>query len=294
MNDYFDALLSASGIAASPPAARAADPRPAQAPDFGIEELIDARPQPAAVLLPRADERPRPIAGTAQRDGAVANESAGGRAGLRPWPVPATETTVSAPSGSADLGPAPAAAPFVAPQPKRAPAEEMVDPVPPEHDAVMQAALRWVASADRVAEAMPAPAAKPMPDGGSADAHAAAYRVQVREPADPAPEVARAMALDDIASAVGTTVVQMRDAFTPSRAQADDGRVPGPVAASADGVGAGPAEDVVQISIGTIHVRVDAAPPPAVSVAPPPLAPMALPSQQAPRSGLSRRALRRI
>lgn len=49
MNDYFDALLSASGIAASPPAARAADPRPAQAPDFGIEEFIDARDRKSVV-----------------------------------------------------------------------------------------------------------------------------------------------------------------------------------------------------------------------------------------------------
>jgi len=156
---------------------------------------------------------------------------------------------------------------------------------------VMQAAMRWIAAGDGVTEAAPAPAAQPVSAIGLPGTPPAAQRALARDAAVPAPAVARDSPFADIGSAVGATLVQLRDALGPPRAQAADGRVPAPLEARADGDGA--AEDVVQISIGTIHVRVDAPPPPAVSVASPPLARMAPPAQ-APRSGLSRRALRRI
>ena len=51
-------------------------------------------------------------------------------------------------------------------------------------------------------------------------------------------------------------------------------------------------EEAIQVSIGSIHLRVEALAPPALRTTPAPRAPANLPAT--PRSGLSRRALRGI
>jgi hypothetical protein len=296
MSNYFDALLQASGIAVGPPDDRATAARPVQAADFGIEEVIDERPQSAPESSPRLDERLRPVAGENALVGMPAAQSevsALSPAAQLPQAssVQAQSSSPSAPSIAPNRAPAPALGSVLAPRATRARAQAADGSALPAPDAVMQAALRWVATGDGGADEAPAPAAKPMADGGAPAAREAPYRVQPGYAAVAAEDLARDTSVADSASAVDATVVQLRDALVPPWAQAADGRGPAPLEARADGDGAG--EDVVHISIGTIHVRVDAPPPPAVSVASPPLARMA-PPVQAPRSGLSRRALRRI
>lgn len=300
MSNYFDALMQASGIAVGPPADRATAARPVQAADFGIDEVIDERPQSAPESSPRLDERLRPVAGENALLGMPAAQSevsAPSPAAQLPQPssVQAQSSPPSArsiaPSIAPNRAPAPALGSVLAPRATRARAQAADGSALPAPDAVMQAALRWVATGDGGADAAPAPAAKPMPAGEVPAARAATDRMQAGDAAVAAEDLARDTSVADSASAVDATVVQLRDALVPPWAQAADGRAPAPLEARADGDGA--AEDVVHISIGTIHVRVDAPPPPAVSVASPPPARMA-PPVQAPRSGLSRRALRRI
>lgn len=292
MSNYFDALLQASGIAVGPPADRATAARPVQAADFGIEEVIDERPQSAPESSPPPDARLHPIAGEKGLAGVPAAQSEVSEPSpAARLPQASSVQAASPPSRSPEQSPAPAMAAVRAPRVTRPPAQEAHPGALPAPDAVMQAALRWVATGDGGADAAPAPAAKPMADGGAPAAREAPYRGQPGYAAVAAEDLARDTSVADSASAVDATVVQLRDALVPPWAQAADGRAPARLEARADGDGA--AEDVVHISIGTIHVRVDAPPPPAVSVASPPPARMA-PPVQAPRSGLSRRALRRI
>jgi hypothetical protein len=296
MSNYFDALLQASGIAVGPPADRARPAHPVQAADFGIEEVIDERPQSALEPSPPPDARLRPIAGENGRADVPAAQSAVSApspAARQPQPAasPPSNASSSGSSSVPDPAPAPAMASVRAPGVTRAPAQEADSTALSAPDAVMQAALRWVAAGDGALDASPAPAAKPIADGAPPAAREATDRVHAGNAAVPAASLVRDRSVADIASAVDATVVQLRDTLGPPRAQAADARGPAPLEARADGEDA--AEDVVHISIGAIHVRVDAPPPPAVSVASPPPA-RTPPPAQAPRSGLSRRALRRI
>ena len=154
-------------------------------------------------------------------------------------------------------------------------------PPPPLHAAV-QAALAWVASDPR--------------GRGDADAMqgvlAESTRVQAEAPLNDTEEVARET-----------------DAVTPLRGDADDdgdepppdpviGRRPATMPAADRRIHAAPAppprEETIEITIGAIHLHVDA--PPQAGIAPAPAPPPAGPSLRSPtpRSALSRRALYRL
>lgn len=265
MSDYFGALLRASGLAGRPAAAvpvlREVD---VEAPVVGGSAAADAttasRESPPAALAPlpsSTDLRRAPA--TAAIQGAAEGPDAAG---------PLAES----PRGpaAADDADAPNARPTTVSPPSRASQVTIDLPAPPavvSHPAV-QAALRWVAADP---QSPPIDALRGLPAEGT------------DRPAAPvAPTAATA-------------------AITTPPAPGDEGRAAPPVAATVRAMSIearrpppmSEDEPAVEVSIGSIHLRVDApAAPQTTTRAAPAAAPAALPVRA--RSSLARRALPRI
>lgn len=188
--------------------------------------------------------------------------------------------------------------------PRRPAPTTVVSPARPagatERDRLIQAAMRWIA-----ADPAALPPSEPAPFVDSA------LTVQLGAPST-APLLPEAAARRDTAAASGNTAAAatFHDAGAPAwdalaltratppaeRAASTLADPPWPPLAQAlatlPASPAAPRQDPVQVTIGTIHLRVDAPAPPALQTAP---APRAAPMPAAPpRSGLSRRGLRRL
>lgn len=256
MKGYFDALMRSTGVGANGLAQAVAQTAPAV-----VEPDMETRAETMATRETQAADRVEPLA-TEE----LARES-------EPRPIarvaPVSPVTPVAPVAQSLVEPA--AAPASTVTADEAPADL--------GQAMVRAAMRWVA-ADAVAQQVSAPIADAQAhqvEGASVDA---TPRVQKHEVDLPSQRVghteaaARPALPDPAARAVTTTPAMIPTA-----------PVSPPVAR----------DEIFEVSIGAIHVRVDA---PAVQTVPAPQAPPAGPSRASAarpqRSALSRRALRRI
>lgn len=290
MSDYFGALMRASGLVNTPPLPRT-PPSPA---DYGIEEIVeerritapvDARAQasiPVQPLLNNPAHLPQEAVPSAQAQAPAAIEQAEPMA--MPLPMrkaiePSTpalpqtwvaETTLQTTEKTAGAYSVPDGQPASA-QPPLPPQRQTTDP----GLTLIQAALRWVATGEAEAERMPgqppAPASALPPSSAQARPEGIVYTgqpaLEERPLGTPNPPPAQ------------PTYLKPQESRAFIRAAAAE-RQKAPRLAT---------EETIEVSIGTIHVRVDAPPPPA------PSAPAPNPANtQPPRSGLSRRALWRI
>jgi hypothetical protein len=263
MRGYFDALLRSTGVAADGLAQSVAQTAP------GVVELdTDTRAETIVPRDTRAADRVEPLA-----TGELARES-------DPRPV----APVAPVSPVAAVGAVAVVAPD-APVARQSPAEPAVtraatmtsDQEPIDlGKAMVRAAMRWVA-ADAVAQQVGAP-----------EAEAQAHRHEVTPHRE-------AASVELPAQRVGHTETAARPAFSDPMPRQPVTTTPAMIPAAPSSP-APPARDgVFEVSIGAIHVRVDA---PAVQTVPAPQAPPAAPSRASAarpqRSTLSRRALRRI
>jgi len=272
MSDYFGALMNFSGLAAAP---RASVPTPAGAPhatdimesDVVREVAVDrptAAPRRAAPLT-------APLANLAS-----AAEQASPTARLLPSPAPTPAAAETARSLAPDAISVPASPIAPAPVAATAPAN-----MPAEHGrALVRAALSWVAADPESADEAPA-LNSPTPP-----------RQAPREPSV-RPEPARAVP-DDIDVAPAQARARTEPA-PPARVIRFE--PPEPARATARPATAEAPDEIVEISIGAIHVRVDAPAPTTAARTLPAAAPSSPRSNSEPvheRSALARRALRRI
>jgi hypothetical protein len=294
MSDYFDALIRSSGMALGPgmPATMPGDGPPGGvAPELGLVEIEVQRemsqpmPPPAIALAPPAPLRPASVpspSGLARASQTRSPEATG---------APPTATEVAASVTPAAPPPTPRRPD---PGPLPAPASEVAATAttgPPDlRQAMMRAAMRWVA-ADPEFPASTAPEVTPPP------------RPSDQDPArrdDPSVRVAGSSAGDGRHAARPTT----RPAPPPTRSIVTP--VSMPASRGEEAVARTPArtseptylarhDEMVEVSIGAIHVRVDAPAPQTVTAPPPPAAGKRPVAERPPaRSGLARRALRRI
>jgi len=279
MSGYFTALMRSSGIAVGPSAAIARAEPPIGETE-STHEVIASLPTPAATAPPVAARAPHP--GSVQPLGADRQEE--GRIETR------------RPSGA--IG-EPAAHPMTpARVPTASPETPKSRPLPPSAakvgESVVRAAMRWVA-ADAAAPANPPRVDTTVvgdisrtPSSLPAQSEEAGPRIAVpeRRDADVSP---RTRPLER-AAFPEVNDIQARRPFEPAPERTHHA----PSLAIALPVDAG-RDDVVEVSIGSINVRVDA--PAAHTVArpatPPPVAPRHA-ARAGSRSTLSRRALRRI
>lgn len=286
MSDYFGALLRSGGLPVSgirPVTGDASLVRRYNPEDFGIHEIDEQRIVPA---------------------GAASNDQP---------TVPSTPAATRAGSGEAEalaVGPVnPALPPPLKPtrpeSPNAAPApelarddERLASPTLPMHaeptfsepaaspssgPALVQTALRWIAAGERITDEASESSPTPPPLRASSeppDAHERSAAASTITPDPPAP----AMPLTPVPERA-----PMR--AQPRAAPEATASLREPAADRRAAVPGFPREEVIEVSIGAIHVRVDA--PPAVAVTPTPPAPQPAVTP-APRSGLSRRALWRI
>ncbi|KEF42616.1 MAG: hypothetical protein ER33_04965 [Cyanobium sp. CACIAM 14] len=260
MSDYFDALIRASGVAEDPgpgrPQAEQASIPPLVTPeDFGIQEIVEHRAVPAGGTATT-------ITPPFTQQGSLLEDTTPAEAGMAPVePAPSPRLLrPEAPGGS----PAEAAAPE---SPRRD--EPLPAPIrPPSGPARVRAALRWVA------------------DGEEAAIPSAAIAGRAAHPQDAAgptgsPELLPPMAAGGLSAAPPPARLSRQTEFPATLPEPSCER-PGP--------GPGPARaEAIEVSIGAIHVRLDA-PQATTRVTPAPPAPV----PSSPRSSLSRRVLWRI
>jgi hypothetical protein len=156
---------------------------------------------------------------------------------------------------------------------------------PPVGPTLLQAALRWIASGESPAQAVPESAAIVSPQAGlsvvpkevqarmrgeaSGATRAFDERLELSSPSSSVSQLLRTQAVE--------TPVPLPDSLLQQRSPAQD---PG-------------CEDAIEVTIGSINVRIDAPSPPAVA-ATAPLPAFRTSPESPPRSGLSRRTLWRI
>ncbi|MDH4554516.1 hypothetical protein E8F11_04855 [Pseudomonas sp. BN417] len=278
MSDYFAALMRASNLFAS-----GATPSPEAPLEFGVE--APAAPLPAAPAL-------RPLR-TEPRAAVIASEQPTPAAQVS-QPVPARQRHDAIhPASSAIpalVAPGPRAEPATrspaAPQ-SRQPGVELPDGGPPRSPQAgerVQAAMRWVASDPQLTPPVqPAPtprrAMAENPDRGQTPF--AAIPPEASAPLEPPrPPLAR----NEASAPLPTPVAIPIQATEPARRYAE------PEAQVAA------AEEQLEISIGAIHLRVEAPAPRTLARTATPATPAQQPAASASptRSGLSRRALRRL
>jgi hypothetical protein len=275
MSDYFDGLMRSSGLPLG------------QAPVLGPSPRDAAPLTEIDVEVPAAAPLIGPLDVTAQAvQHAFAALPVPRGSALAPQPVSSKTAPVMAPApASAELPPqvdevkpSPAAAP---PASALAPlaAFPAVEPTM-SRERITQAAMRWVAAGPAQAPTDPVPA-------DTTPATSAEMR-----PVEPPASIATATPSDPPRPPESVPTIARRiesppppavpEARLPSRAVV----VPTPQATPPTH------EDALHVSIGAIHLRVEAPLPPALQAAPARRLPASVPVT--PRSGLSRRALRRI
>jgi len=297
MSDYFGALMKSSGLAVGAgvasrlPMAQGSNPVPA---DYGIEE-VDGRPIAApSGSAERMDRPSSPPQTLANRH----NEADPPKPAAKEPPARATPPLcafaeeagepASGLEGQATLRPNPAT--ITGPATGHAPPARAEPPLTPHPAAtspglaMVQAAMRWVAVGEKADEAGQGEPSASAPrfvsmdlsdgirPGGSAEALADRPTAEERTEAFFKPPMAGQIAYP-----------QREESLASIRTPADRRHV-----ANTSFAG----EEVVDISIGSIHVRVDAPPPPLVALTTPPPANGNTP--EPPRSGFSRRSLWRI
>ena len=307
MSDYFGALIRSSGMAIGPGVSASAPERlPASAavPDLGLVELDVQRdaPPPAPPMLPPAVPPTPPVlppavpptppvqthavseappAGARQKSEALPPE----RVAAEVPAVAAVEATVTPPARpAAPEHPGPARWPLT-PSGAVAPALSGHSDL---GQAMVRAVIQWVAAVPPRPMASPAGLPRPRPTPPMLAMDTSTH--QMGWPADPPESVA------EICPAPRAGAPPPPSIVTPIRVapiQPVESIERAAVRATANDPAA--SEEVVEVSIGAIHVRVDApavqtvAPPSALAAATRPL------TDRAPdRSGLARRALRRI
>ncbi|MDH4606948.1 hypothetical protein [Pseudomonas sp. BN102] len=278
MSDYFAALMRASNLFAS-----SAAPTPEAPLEFGVE--VPAPPLSAAPA-------PHPVRSETRATVAASEQST---------PVAPVAQPAPARQRHDDRHPATSAMPApVAPGPRAEPATlspatsqsgqpgvEMPDGDPPRRpraDELVQAAMRWVASDPQLV-----PPGQQVPMHGHAMAHMpdsgltpfAAIPPQVIAPLDPPRPP---LGADAASAPLPAPVALPIQATEPARRHAE------PEAQVSE------AEELLEISIGAIHLRVEAPAPQTLARPATPAAPAQQPAASASptRSGLSRRALRRL
>jgi hypothetical protein len=312
MTDYFDALMRASGLTAERHPAAAGSETTAMEPgvrsvaatqvhELDVEQVaapverveppaasvepLPAPPTPAPPVSGRDRTRNEPVVSTARdavppaRDDDVARE-------------PRTSSTPSAaPTDAAPVPPPPGAA---------APLDHAA--IASSRERIVRAALDWVA-ADPMRLVVPPPAAPGTPASSLPQARERApgpARPRAREdsvrPDSGASEIrpqAR-LAVGQVEPGPPLTLAEPPSLVVTPRAQtgipiepASAIERPAPRAIADHGLRQ--QNEVVEVSIGAIHVRVDAPAPPA-----PPVPRTPLPASRPARDGLRRRALRRI
>lgn len=179
-------------------------------------------------------------------------------------------------------------------------APDVVDLSPPPAHTALQAALAWVAS-----DLQGRPEAG-LPANGERDdavvrlsASATGIEEATQEIETPAAAYAAIDGTDRIDGTDGTDEIgdsSDRDALLAPGPAAGRRLAPMPAAPRRARAATAPREERVDVTIGAIHLHVDAPPPTAIAPAPAPASPAAAPSLRSPtpRSTLSRRALYRL
>jgi hypothetical protein len=280
MSDYFGALLRMSGIAigAGAPAAVARPPAPS------IEAAIPAeRSPPTEQHETRAQQPSREPLGDTAGAAPIVPQNAEGA----PTPVPAEASLMDAPFLRADRDrrahpqAVTTVEPDGAPVPSPPRAAERT-PSATDHrlgQALVRAAMRWVA----------------------ADPQQATHPPERAIPRDPVPSIAAKTDGAVVGRSPHDTAVELDTghprAFPARQLEVAQASAPRPAIAAMPMASTAPPDvrdEVVDISIGAIHVRVDAPSPQTVAGTSPPAA-ASRPAAPAPaRCGLSRRAMRRI
>lgn len=272
--DYFGALLRSAG---HPLARAAAVPSPSPGGADLVE--IDAEREmqaPAGAMAAAQPQQPR------QRPGAPGRRSDPG-AMHTPPPTRQQDTRLSSPPPAAhDM---PTGAP------------DVVDLSPPPAHTALQAALAWVAS-----DLQGRPEAG-LPANGERDdavvrlsASATGIEEVTQEIETPAAAYAAIDGTDRTDDIDKIDDSSDRDALLAPGTAAGRRLAPMPAAPRRARAATAPREERVDVTIGAIHLHVDAPPPTAIAPAPAPASPAAAPSLRSPtpRSTLSRRALYRL
>jgi len=280
MSGYFDGLMRASGLPLGNAPVLGAAPRDTT-PLTEIDVAVPAATPVIGPLDVTAQAVPQPVANPSSPD--VMQPA-------RPAVIATASTTGSAPTRSAAPLPQTGATGGDAMVPSATPTPPGAEPVAEPvvlRERIIEAALRWVADGPTGATTEP----PPTPDARQLQPAPRLLPPQpvatfIAAPAPPAAASATVTAQPVVAEPPPRPAVPA--IAQPSRAVAMATPMPSTIPPAHD--------DSVHVSIGAIHLRVEAPPPPpAVQAAPAPVVqrPSAI-SQTAPRSGLSRRALRRF
>jgi hypothetical protein len=280
MSDYFAALMRASNLFASSAAPSLEAPL-----EFGVEvpaPPLPAAPAPHPVRLETraavaASEQSMPAAPVAQPAPARPRRDDGRPAtSVRQGNIPQWQQAETEAPRSEQQGPLPGAP------------QQNSQPRPPQADELLRATMRWVASDPQLAaprQQRPVPPAAQPEILDSSDARLATVQPRAIAPvAQPhlqdAPDAARV----PVQAAVPEPMTVAPQIAAPATLRAE------PEAQVAA------AEEPLEISIGAIHLRVEAPAPRTLARPAAPPAPVQQPAAPASptRSGLSRRALRRL
>lgn len=278
--DYFGALLRSAGraVAGAPvgpaPASTAAD----ELREINVEsEARSSTDSPAAagpLTLPSS------VQGTPPAGRTLA-------AAVVPAAVPAVATAGTAPASAAPAGA------FAVPSP---PGPDAVDLPPPALHGTVLAALSWVAS-DPQAQAQ-AQTLSPSKSQGRAAPGSVSWREPLpsaTENSEPPAHMTQEKSRDDPwAGTLARPAIDAGVVPAPAPVQSSVERMQLPLPLTATPPDESWHEELVEITIGAIHLRVDAPSPATVAQSPPPSAPAPMPAAPPARSPLSRRALYRI
>jgi len=290
MSDYFGALIQASGLSVEGDTVsrRTIVPHDTTPPtDYGlmeIDEQIRGAHSESSVNETRSLESVQRRTDIATQDGTV-----GPAVGVTPK-LPVREK--ARPAATVPEVEAQATDPYVGDKPAIDEASARItEPSqirsmgqPPAGAALVQAALRWVASGENHAQAAPEPESVLM---GQVDPPVVPKEVQASDQSEASMD--KPVSKERIESFPSSLLVP------PGRTQrAEDSVTLGDTVQHHRVQAHDPAsENVVEVTIGSINVRVDAPPPPAVAVTEPSPTPKTSP-ESPPRSGFSRRTLWRI
>lgn len=290
MSDYFDALIQASGLSVDSEIASRRDISPSNTPsptDYGIvevDEQIRVAHNESSVNRTMPFELVRGRTDAATQDGSVQPE-------VEVTHIPAVVEQASR-ATTVPMVEAQASDPFVgdrsaideAPPRTSEPSQFHSMEPPYAGAAIVQAALRWIASGENHAQAAAEQESVPMRQVGPSvmpkevqafgQSEASKSKVVSKERLESFPS---SLLVPPGRTQEAEDPVTLHDSVPHRPVQAHD-----------------PAsENVVEVTIGSINVRVDAPPPPAVAVTAPSPALRAA-AEVPPRSGLSRRTLWRI
>ncbi len=270
MSDYFTALLRSSGIA-SPHATGAARPVVGPTAPTEVSPIEQPLSLPASDAIGESASQPS-VARTP-----LAVQPATAQIASVPAPVARQETSPADPARSAST----LAAESTAAPPATISAEDASDAPPPLAHALLDAALRWVAAGEQQDRDRPRTQAhEPAPSVAEPSGHLTSRPSKPAQPPDAPIALAHPVA-------AATVTHERSAAMLPPLRSETRSSVPAVVAAAVD------RDPPLDISIGAIHVRVDA---PAAQTVTQPIAPRPVVAPRAApgRSALARRALRRI